>query len=168
MTEEPIAESTTSAPDSAAIRSEIEQVRADYHELLGSLSADDWKKKSANAAWSVGQLMWHLGRGVEFFPQAVAFCRKGKAPNPPMWIVNPVNVLITRWGSRGATPQSVAAKYDEANTALLTCLDTIQADDWGKSVTAYGTHFTIESTFRSAREHFSEHEADILKGLGRL
>ena len=53
-------------PDRTALRAEIESARKDFHELLASLSDEDWRKKSANPAWSVGQLMWHLGRGAEF------------------------------------------------------------------------------------------------------
>ena len=89
-------------PSKAALTAGLEETRRHYHELLDSLSEEDWKRKSANASWTVGQLMWHLGRGMEFFSQNVEMCRKGKAPNPPAWIVNPANVFITRIGSRGA------------------------------------------------------------------
>lgn len=158
---------TGSIANREAIRAELEARKSAYKTLLSSLSEEDWTAKSANPAWKVGQLTWHLGNGMEFFSQAVAYCRRGKAPNPPMWLVNPVNVLITRIGSRGATPQSVAEKYDTVHAALIACLDGVKDDEWQKSVTAYGTHFTIESTFSSVGEHFEEHEADILKGLGR-
>jgi hypothetical protein len=161
------AATTSSTADREAIRAELEAQKTAYNTLLTSLSAEDWKAKSANPAWKVGQLMWHLGRGMEFFSQAVQLCRRGKAPNPPVWLVNPVNVLITRIGSRGATPQSVAEKYDAGHAALIACLDGVKDDEWQKSVTAYGTYFTIESTFGSVGGHFEEHEADILKGLGR-
>jgi hypothetical protein len=50
-----------------------------YHELLNSLSDEDWKKESGNPAWSVGQLMWHLARGTEFVSEVVGKCRRGKA-----------------------------------------------------------------------------------------
>jgi hypothetical protein len=158
---------TTTPPNREAIRAELEETRTKYHELLDSLSDEDWKKKSANQAWSVGQLMWHLGRGMEFFSETVGYCRRGKAPNPPAFLINTGNVLLTRFGSRGATKQSVAEKYDAAHEKLVAMLDGVQDDEWQKGVTAYGTSHTIESTFRSPREHFEEHAADIKKGLGR-
>lgn len=167
MTDSTTTGATHATPDRAAIRAELERIKTSYHGLLASLSEADWKKKSANPAWSVGQLMWHLGRGVEFSNNAVGYCRRGKAPNPPVWLINPANVLITRVGSRGATRQSVAEKYDAGHAALIACLDGVQEDEWQKGVTAFGTHFTIESTFGGVTEHFKEHEADILKGLGR-
>jgi hypothetical protein len=167
MTDESPGAGSDGVPDRAAIRAELEQVRADYHELLGSLSESDWKTKSANPAWKVGQLMWHLGFGMDFFSQAVPQCRRGKAPNPPGFLIDPVNNLMTRFMSRGATPESVSEKYDAAHATLLALLDEIQDDEWQKGVTTYGTWYTVESAFHGPRVHFEEHQADILQGLGR-
>ena len=155
-------------PDRQAIRVEIESARTAYHKLLGSLSDEDWSKKSANPAWSVGQLMWHVGRGMEFFTQTVEYCRKGRAPNPPAWLIARGNVLLTRFGSRGATRASAAEKYDRGHEALLACLEGVKDDEWAKAVRAYGNDYTIESTFSQVAKHYHEHESDILRGLGRL
>jgi uncharacterized protein (TIGR03083 family) len=154
--------------DRQALREELESTRRAFHELLASLSEEDWRQKSANPAWSVGQLMWHLGRGMEFFPEAVQSCRKGSGPNPPAFLVGPGNVLLTRWGSRGANPESVAEKYDRAHDELLSCLDGVADDEWSKTARIYGNDYTIESTFHEVAVHYREHEADILRGLGRL
>src|SRR2546425_11380166 len=167
MTDDSSTQRSSPMPDKAAIRAQMESVRQEYHQLLDSLSPDDWKTKSANPSWTVGQLMWHLGRGVEFFSQNVEMCRKGKAPNPPAWIVNPVNVFITRIGSRGATKVSVCEKYDTAHQRLLACLETVRDDEWPKSVTAYGVQNSVESCFTAPAGHLAEHKTDILKGLGR-
>ena len=158
----------TVTPDRQAIRDEIKATRTAFHELLDSLSDEDWKKKSANPAWSVGQLMWHLGRGMEFFPQGIEHCRKGRGPNPPSFLIGPGNVLLTRFGSRGATPASAREKYDRGHEALLACLESVGDDEWGKSARIYGSDYTIESTFGEVAEHYREHELDILKGLGRI
>jgi hypothetical protein len=155
-------------PDRQEIRVELETTRTAYHELLASLSGEDWKKKSDNPAWSVGQLMWHLGYGMEFFPKSVEYCRKGSGPNPPSFLVGPGNVLLTRFGSRGAKPESVAKKYDAGLDDLIACLDGVQDGEWTKSARIYGNDYTIESTFREVAVHFREHESDILRGLGRL
>jgi uncharacterized protein (TIGR03083 family) len=158
---------TTSTVDRNAIRADLEATRSRYHQLLDSLSEDDWDKKSANPSWNVRQLMWHLGRGMEFFSETVDQCRKGKAPNPPAFLIDIGNTVLTRWGSRGATKESVGAKYDAAHAKLLGVLDGVKDDEWQKGVTAYGRPHTIESVFRSVTAHFEEHEADIKKGLGR-
>jgi uncharacterized protein (TIGR03083 family) len=168
---EPTASTEPSAPAASptreAIRGELEATRSQYRELLDSLSDEDWNKKSGNPAWNVRQLMWHLARGTEFVSETVGQCRRGKAPNPPAFLIDTGNTLLNRWGSRGATRESVAAKYEAGHAALVTLLDTLADDEWQKGVTAYRTPFTIESSFRSVREHFEEHEADIKQGLGR-
>jgi hypothetical protein len=158
---------STASPTREAIRAELESTRSQYHELLNSLSEEEWNKKSGNRAWNVRQLMWHLARGTEFVSETVGQCRRGKAPNPPAFLIDTGNTLLTRWGSRGATPESVAAKYEAGHAALVAVLDTVQDDEWQKGVTAYGRPFTIKSSFRSVTEHFEEHEADIKKELGQ-
>jgi hypothetical protein len=158
---------TTATRDKAAIRADLEQIRSEYHSLLDSLSEDDWRAKSANASWNVGQLMWHLGFGMEFFAQSVGYCRKGTGPNPPAFLINVGNMFLTRFGSRGATPSKCREKYDAAHAALLEALDGLQDGEWEKGATLYGDPYTIESSFKGPREHFEEHNADILKGLGR-
>ncbi len=171
MTDTEPSGAATSAVDRNAIRAELEATRARYHELLNSLSDEDWKKKSANPAWRVDQLMWHLAWALGYFPKGVDQCRKGNANNTPAWITNPLNMLITRIGSRGATPAKVAQQYDSNQTAVLACLDGIQDDEWqkrGKPLGAFGEEKTVESVFRSITSHFKEHEADIGKGLGRI
>ncbi len=165
MTEAPSSLSGT-IPDRDAIRSELEATRTAFHELLRSVSSEEWKK-SANPAWSVGQLMWHVAWGAGHAPQAVEACRKGKAMNPPTWILNPISTLITRVGARGATPESVDRKYASAHAAIVACLDGVQDEEWQKGVRAFGRYSTIESSFDRLREHFQEHEADILRALGR-
>jgi uncharacterized protein (TIGR03083 family) len=163
MTTEP----TPAQPDRSALRDELVATRKDFHELLASLTDEDWKKKSANPAWSVGQLMWHLTWGLEFTPKAVGYCRAGKAPNPPSWLVGLGNVLITRFGSRSATPEAVTDKYDRGHAAILQTLEEVGDDEWDKAIRAYGTDYTIESLFREVTKHLREHEADIRQGLGR-
>jgi len=164
MTEEDI---DRVAPDRNAIRSQFEATRTAFHGLLESLSADDWKGKSGNEGWTVGQLMWHIAWGAGYFPQGVEACRKGKAPNPPTWLMNPANLLVTRLGSRGATPTSVAEKYDRAHAAILECLDGVGDDEWQLGVKAFGRYTTIEGTFERFSEHYLEHETEIRQGLGR-
>jgi hypothetical protein len=154
-------------PDRNAIRAELETTKTGFHKLLDSLQEDDWMKKSANPAWTVGQLMWHLGRGMEFFSEAVGYCRRGKGPNPPAFLIGFGNVLQTRFGSRGATPASASEKYDAGHAKLLAALDGIGDDEWTKGGRIYQNDYTIESIFGEVDEHFREHEADIQKGLGR-
>lgn len=158
---------TGATPDREAVRAELEATRTAFHDLLKSLSPEDWKKKSGNPAWSVGQLMWHIPWATGYVPRVVNACRQGKGFNPPAWLMDPVNVLITRVGSRGATSKSVAAKYDAVHAAIIACLEGVQDGEWQMSVRSFGERYTVESAFHGAAGHFREHEADIRKGLGR-
>jgi hypothetical protein len=160
-------ESSAGIPDKEAIRRELEWTKTAYHELLDSLSPEDWKKKTANSSWNVRQLMWHIAWGNSFTVQGVDQCRKGKGFNPPMAIVDPLNSLWTRINSRSATPESVAKTYDDVHEKILACLNTVQDDEWQKSARSFGNDMTVESCFHEAKKHFDEHSADILKGLGR-
>ncbi len=49
--------STTPRPDRGAIRNELNETRDKFNALLNSLSDAEWKVKSANPAWTVGQVM---------------------------------------------------------------------------------------------------------------
>jgi hypothetical protein len=167
MSDQASAEETAGAPLREAIRAELETTRAAYHELLNSLCPEDWNKKSGNPAWSVGQLMWHVAWGDGFAPRAVADCKRGRGLNPPQFITNTVNMLITRWGARRATAQSVAEKYDASHTAILAALDEVKEDEWDRGAKIFGEFETVESVLRSPVSHFKEHQADVLKGLGR-
>ena len=167
MTDAETGGATATSPTREAIRGELESTRSQYHELRNSLSDEDWKKKSGNPAWNVRQLMWHLAWAGGFTEQGVESCRKGKGFNPPNWIADRLNTLITRIGSRGATKESVGEKYDVAHAKIIASLETVQDDEWQKSARVFSRDMTIEKTFRDMVEHFKEHEADIKKGLGR-
>jgi len=161
---------STASPASAtkeAIRAELEATRAQYRELLNSLSHEDWKQKSGNPSWNVRQLMWHMAWANGYTLNGVESCRKGKGTNPPNWISDFANTWITRVGSRGATPQSVGEKYDESHAKVSAALEGVQEDEWQKGARIFNQDITVESTFRSIPEHFKEHESDIKKGLGR-
>src|SRR5438876_4258132 len=58
-------------------------------------------------------------------------------------------MLITKFGSRGATPQSVLEKYDAAHARIVTCLESVRDDEWHKGVKplgAFGAYKTVESS----------------------
>lgn len=165
---------TTDGATGTETRVDREQLRAGlldaqraYHALLASLSDADWRAKSANPAWSVGQLMWHLALGTGFIASEAEAIRAGKGRNPPQFLVNPVNVLWTRLGSRGATPTSVAEKYDAGMTRLLAAFDGVRDDEWGRGARRYGHVRTLAMEFQAAVDHVAEHGAQVREGIGR-
>lgn|SRR5215208_6942982 len=147
--------------DRDAIRAELEQTRRSYHELLGSLTREEWRRKSRNPAWTVGQLMWHLASGIKFSADGVERSRNGKGFNPPGLLVNPINVLSTRIGARKATKASVTAQYDAGHAKLLVAMEAVLDADWQKGAKFFGRYMTVEDQLRAVKQHFDEHAADI-------
>ncbi len=167
MTDAEPSGSPATTVDREAIRKQLADTRAGYHELLNSLSGEDWKKKSGNPAWNVGQLMWHLAWANGFIADGVKRCKTEKGFSPPRGIADFANTWMTRIGSLRASKHSVAEKYDATHKAAIEALNDVQDDEWGKGAKIFGEYQTVESTLRSAAEHFTEHEADIMRGLGR-
>lgn len=160
------AQASTSTRDQ--VRQKLEQTHAGYHELLATLSADDFKKKSANEAWTVGQLMWHVAWGSTYVASGVERARTGKDLSfPPRGIFDTLNPFVTRFGARGATSESVGKKYDEAYAKALAALDTVKDDEWDKGFKRLGDFLTVKDVYAENAAHFEEHRTDILKGLGR-
>lgn len=150
-----------------SVRQAMEVARTGFHELLDSLSPEEFKKKSGNASWSNGQLCWHMAWGVGFIPDGVRRSRAGKNLNLPRGVFNMLNPWITRWGSRGITPESVSKQYDEAHAKAISVLETVQDDEWAKGAKIVGAYETVADHFNIPAEHLAEHKADILKSLGR-
>jgi hypothetical protein len=154
--------------DREAIRAELQSTRAAYHDLLDSISDDDWKKKkTGNKAWSVKQMMAHMASAPAYTAGSVNMVRRGKGFNPPSLIADRLNVLMTRWLARKATPDSVAEQYDEGHERLIELLDGVQDDEWSKGAKFFGQHQTIEQLFQSVPDHLQEHAPDVKRGLGR-
>src|SRR5215208_628334 len=147
--------------DRDAILAELEQTRRSYHELLGSLTDVEWRRKSRNPAWSVGQLMWHLASGIKFSADGVERSKNGKGFNPPGFLVNPMNTMMTKFGARKATKDSVAQDYDAGHQKILVALDAVGDDDWKKGAKFFGQPMTVEDQLHSVKQHFDEHNADI-------
>jgi hypothetical protein len=135
--------------------------------LLDSLSAEDFRKKSGNPAWTVGQLMWHLAWGSGYVADGVRRARAGKNLNGPRGLFDAINPWLTRWGARGASPESVAKRFDEAMAKAAAALDTVDDAEWDKGFKRLGEFLSVADVYRENARHFQEHRADILKGLGR-
>lgn len=148
-------------PDREPIRAELEQTQPDFHTLLGSLSDAERRRRSGNPAWTVGQLMWHLASSVGFIAGGIKSARRGRGFNPPAFLANRLNTLITRWGSRRATRRSIADLYDAGHAKVIAALETIRDDEWVKGARNFGVYRTVADGFHSVKEHFDEHQADI-------
>lgn len=154
------------------LRAELEATRVAYHVLLDLLSDDDWHRPSGNPAWTVGQVIYHMTMAPRMLPSDVRMIRRGRrAPGLPAFIFNSLNVLVTRWGARKHTPETVGQAYDAAHAAALAAFDTIQDHEWAKGVEypewdpMLSGFVTIERLFRYLSLHFKVHAEQIRQAL---
>ena len=151
------------------IRSEFETSHANFLRLLETLSETDWKRKSANRAWDVGELMGHMTQYLDVaLPMLVQNARKGKAMRLPKALANRINVMMARSYARKLSRQTIAQRYETAQRAALALLDGVKDEEWGLS-TCFpdGERITIEGLFRRPAQHFEEHAQQVRLGLRR-
>ncbi len=148
------------------IRSGLETTRVAFHDLLGSVEAEDWGKRSGNPAWTVGEVLYHLALRLQLLARSI-----GWVPKLPASVFNRLTVPMIRIGARKQTQQSVAEKYDDAHYAALRLLDSIQEGEWDKGVSypnwdsLLEGYVTIERLFRHPAAHFELHSEEIRQGL---
>jgi uncharacterized protein (TIGR03083 family) len=155
-----------SAPDREALRAELEATRAAYHELLASLSEDDWNRKSGNPDLTVKELLWHLAWAMGWMARSAEAVRRGRSLRLPASLIEPGRKFAMRWLARGATREAAARAYDEGHAALLARFDATRDDEWSRSANRLGEVRTVGWYFRQPAEHFAEHAADVRRGLG--
>lgn len=160
-------QSRTDVPDREALRADLEATRTAFHELLNSVSSEEWQSKGRSTAWTVRELFTHLAHDMEFVPRLVEHAREGKDMlNMPSFLTGKINYLITRWMGRKETPQSLAEKYDSYFADALATLDAVQDDEWQRGANFFGEGFwTIEQIFKNISHHFEEHSAQIRETL---
>ncbi|MFC1936053.1 DinB family protein [Chloroflexota bacterium] len=151
-----------------SIREELEETREAFHVLLNQMSAKDWERKSGNQSWTKGELMMHIVTYLSVIPNRVERVRKGTPePTPPAFIVNIINIPLTKLLGRRESLDTAGIKYDEAHAKTITSLEMIEDDEWGKIGKFYGNmQDTVESLFRFHNQHYKEHEAQIRQSLG--
>ena len=145
-------------------RAELDQAREAFRELVLGLSNEEWDRKSDNAGWTNGQLCWHIAFTASGGALRVPRLRQNKGMNPPgplMAVLNLMSLWIVRVRSRGATPDSVLAFFDERFAATQGVIDTVADDEWGNGGDFLGEPTTVGSSFGFLRDHVSEHAAEM-------
>ena len=78
-----------------------------------------------------------------------------------MAVLNVFSLWLVRIRSRGATPDSVLAFFDERLAATRGVIDTIADDEWGNGAVFLGEPMTVGNSFGFLREHITEHAAEM-------
>ena len=157
---------------------ELEATRRDYHLLVKSVPEEAYRSPSANPAWSIGDVLYHITLG----PPAVRV---------EIWIIlhagwlfstllNNRTAGIFNWGNalfarhpKHIAPARLTQAYDRGHAGLLASLRKMREDDLSKSI-KYPEAFvgelagvvTVERLLRYIRGHFEVHAGQIRGRLG--
>ena len=145
----------------------LESGRESFRELVLGLSNEDWNRKSDNAGWTNGQLCWHIAFGAGAGTRTVSRLRQNKSLNPPgalMAVFNLISLWMVRIRSRGATPESVLAFFDEGLAVTKGMIDTVGDDEWGNGGVFLGEPMTVGGAFAFMGDHIAEHAAEMRRG----
>lgn len=150
--------------DAEAAHAELDQAREEFRELVNGLSSEEWNRTSNNAAWTNAQLCWHLAFTASGGTLRVTRLRQNKDMKPPgplMAVLNVLSMWLVRIRSRGATPDSVLAFFEERLAMTRGTIETVADDEWDNGGEFLGEPMTVGSSFGFLRSHISEHAAEM-------
>src|SRR6266851_4740458 len=109
----------------SAIRSDLAAARREFHAVLDSLSDADWRKRSKNAGWTNGEIVFHSFLAFQLISVLVPLVRLwGRFPDRYSWRFarllngltspfNRVNAFAARLGARLFTRRRIGRQYDQ-------------------------------------------------------
>ena len=78
------------------------------------------------------------------------------------WLTAPINLLLSKWSARGQTRQTILARYDAAHRALVTTIEGIHEDEWGRGAHCFGDGYKTVLDLRDIpNRHLQEHTAQF-------
>lgn len=145
------------------LQTALAAMQAAAQQIFAGISDADWRRRSGNPSWTVGEVLAHLTWSLEHLPSEVEAARKGRGMyNLPPLVFGPLNMLATRLYARRHTRQTIARKYDAAYAAALHILEGVRDDEWQRGAAFFGEGFKdIEELFRGQSRHLLEHARDI-------
>lgn len=150
------------------LRQELIETNRQYHELLRSVPIESYSVPTSNPAWNIAEVLFHMSLAPRYISADVVFIRKFSwIPKPPAFLFHALNEWMTKKGAKGATPQYLAEKYDEAHERMMMSLNTISDEEWGKGADYPGWdsllsgYVTLERLFHYPGEHFGAHAQEI-------
>ena len=155
------------------LREEIEGTRTAYHQLLEKVPDEALKRPSDNAAWTIGEVLFHMSLAPRLMVADVGMItgqRRYYQLVPkliPRALFDWVNKVYTRSKGRNLSRQQLADEYDRAITNILQTLATVQDEDFEKSAIYPGWDpllsgkVTLLQLFHYVQAHFDVHEQQI-------
>jgi hypothetical protein len=164
------------------IRNELEISRIKFHQLLNSLSEQDFQRKSLNPGWTSGEILAHMTFGFIVVNVLLPMARLwGRLPrSSSKWFASLLNACtgvfnwFNRLGARGQarilTYHRIGKIYDRVNFSLLKKLSSIREEEWNHGMyypTKWDSNFeefmTLEKLFHYPITHFNFHLGQIVR-----
>ena len=164
----------------ARLRADLEASRSEFHDLVASLSPDDWRRPSTNPAWTNGQVVFHIALGfflivpllvlMRFFallPPAASkmFARALDAATP---LFNWINALGPRFGARILNARRIGGTFDRVHRRILSTVDKMRPEQWDRGMyypvrweSRFAEFMTFEKLLRYPAVHLRHHETQI-------
>ncbi|MEZ4519310.1 MAG: DinB family protein [Chloroflexota bacterium] len=155
------------------LRIEIESTRGDFRTLLAEVPDETLTQPSANPAWTIGELFYHMSLAPRLLVADVSLITRHRwvfgivKRVLTMQLFNWFNERYTRRGAQPLTRKHLTAEYDRALAVALNTLDQVSDEDLTMSldypaIDPYlSGNVTVERVFRYVRAHFDEHAAQI-------
>ncbi len=164
-----------------SLRSELESSRVEFHTLLDSLSDNDLKKKSHNAAWTNKHIVVHMAMGLFILPSLILLALVfGRLPKPIsklfalLLIVttipfNWINALGPYIGATIFTRSSLSKTLDWFHARIVQLLRLMTEEELKRGMYyptqwdpfSFKDYMTLEDIFRIPILHFTFHLKQI-------
>jgi hypothetical protein len=157
---------------------EIETTHSEYLQLVNSIPEEFYDRPSANPAWTIGEVLYHITLGPPAIHTEIWMIRhagwlfSALLNNGTSRVFNWGNALFARHPKR-ITREILARSYERGHAGLLASLRKMPETDFNKSV-RYPESFvrelagivTVERLFRYIKDHFEIHASQIRERLG--
>jgi hypothetical protein len=162
------------------LRNDLEASRTEFHKLLASLSPEDWRRPSANPAWTNGQVLFHIALGFFLIVPLVAlmrlfavlppsaskiFARTLDAATP---LFNSINAVGPRFGARILNARRIGPTFDRIHRRIVAIAGDMRPDQWDRGMyypvrweSRFAEFMTFEKLLRYPVIHLRHHQAQI-------
>ena len=165
-----------------AVLAQLRTAHLSFHDLLDSLSEQDFHRQSLNPGWTNGEILAHMTFGFIIVNVLLWMARLwGQLPRGSSkwfaWLLNAftgpfngINALGARGQGRVFTRRRVGKIFDRAHRSLLKKVNWIREDEWEHGMyypTKWDANFdefmTIEKLFYYPVVHFNFHFNQIAR-----
>lgn len=152
---------------------ELEVTRQNFHHLLDSVPEASYSQPSANPAWTIGDVLYHIALGVSLIHYEIWLTRYAGGVLQaglklfPSKLLNFINARLARQGNRN-TRASLMKLHKAGHRGVLSDLERMKETDFKRSIYVpprleiiLSENVSIERLFRHVKIHFETHEEQI-------